>query len=251
MNSRWILHCREGAGFPIHFNEGSLVWLWLCLAKKLWQSQILEKRPTSRCGGHSHKLAVKLRVKPQWSVRNVLYVFTQFGLVQQFKTHLWMLTATVGPAFLTYCGRGMTGDHKQSRTGQLQGTWFSMNKYYRGNTTDISLCNVKFNFHVSPIWCTSLKHSNDCNDITVIFNLSMRTNNSSFSKLISGGSQNVTQTDLWVTLPHHIHMSPDIGCFVGNVNDDCCEECTPQLQPRVTRWQFPSMASLLLFTVNF
>ena len=49
---------------------------------------------------------------------NVLCVLTQFGFVHQFKTHLWMPTITVGPICLTYCGRGMTGDHRRSGTGQ-------------------------------------------------------------------------------------------------------------------------------------
>ena len=32
----------------------------------------------------------------------------------------------------------MTGDHKQSRTGQEQGMYFCMDKYYRGYTIDTS-----------------------------------------------------------------------------------------------------------------
>ena len=49
-----------------------------------------------------------------------------------------MWTIAVGPACLTYCGRDLTGEHKQSRTDQ----WQVMDKYYRGNTIDISLCKL-------------------------------------------------------------------------------------------------------------
>ena len=51
-------------GFPINFNEGSP------LQKKLRGSQLLEKRSlTSRWVGQSHKLAFRLRLNPQWSVK--------------------------------------------------------------------------------------------------------------------------------------------------------------------------------------
>lgn len=40
---------------------------------------------------------------------NVLFIYTQLGIVHHF------MTITVGPACLTYCSRGMTGDRKQSR----------------------------------------------------------------------------------------------------------------------------------------
>ena len=57
-------------------------------------------------------------------------VFPHFGFVHQFKTHLWMLTVTLRPACLTYCGKDVTRDHTQSQTGQHQDMLFSMEKYY-------------------------------------------------------------------------------------------------------------------------
>ena len=82
---------------------------------------------------------------------NVSCLFTELGIVHHFKTHLWMLPITVGLACLICCGRGSTEDHKQSWTGQLQDKLFIMDKYHRENTTDISLCGVKFYFHYGAV----------------------------------------------------------------------------------------------------
>lgn len=82
------------------------------------------------------------------------------------KTHPCMPTIAVGQACLTYSGRGMTGDQRQSTTVQLQGMLFSMAKCCRGNTTDISLYVTLAINSIVPEFKT---HSNELPHILVVY----------------------------------------------------------------------------------
>ena len=75
---------------------------------------------TARRGNRSRKLAIRLAAWLTTAAEDcklhVSLLFTQFDFVHQFKTHLWAISA--GPACLTRCGRGMSADQRQSRTGR-------------------------------------------------------------------------------------------------------------------------------------
>lgn len=96
-----------------------------------------------------------------WTAAECVHSVWHCAPVQNIIFLLWILTITVEPACLTFTGRGMTADQRQSRTGRWRGRLFRFLICQCGQTVSSMTCLLVVQQHWGfSFWQTSISRHN-------------------------------------------------------------------------------------------